>query len=117
MVQKTKHNQIIIYQQQSSWDQTFCVGWPGMHPLENLQGVTAQVVSVANLKIALDSTQSCNVNNFLVINCCGYYLGNFQDHLGNFFDLASGPTEYDCGNESTLFKCTLKAYPIAKVLL
>ena len=29
---------------------------------------------------------SCN-------NCCGYYLGNFWKHLGNFFNPASGHTD------------------------
>ena len=37
---KTKHNTIILYQQLSSWDKIFCLGWPvgwsDMHTLENL---------------------------------------------------------------------------------
>ena len=33
---ETKHNLIILNQQLSNPDQTICVGWPGMHPLENL---------------------------------------------------------------------------------
>ena len=36
MLFKTKHNQIIFYQLLSSWYKTFCMGWPGMYPLENL---------------------------------------------------------------------------------
>ena len=28
-------------------------------------------------------------------NCCGYYLGNFWKHLGNFFNPASGHTGWD----------------------
>ena len=35
----TKHKQIVIYQQLSSWDKTLCVGWLGMHPLEILYAV------------------------------------------------------------------------------
>ena len=34
----TKHNQIILYQQLSSQDKTFCVCRPGKHPQENLYG-------------------------------------------------------------------------------
>ena len=33
---KQKTTWIILYQQLSSLDETFRVGWPGMHPLENL---------------------------------------------------------------------------------
>ena len=36
----TIHNLIILYQQLSSWDLTFCVNWPGMHTLENLYGIS-----------------------------------------------------------------------------
>ena len=35
---KTKHNQIYLYQQLSSRDNTFCVGGLGVHPMENIYG-------------------------------------------------------------------------------
>ena len=41
---KTKHNTIILYQQLSSWDKTYCMGWLGMDPLENLNGMIYNIL-------------------------------------------------------------------------